>query len=358
MRKSGEIRVIILLLLGILFAFLPKFTTNLNFKNSECNDNISLDNENLKISKISGKIHIDDTNPSMNWSVARDAGICIGNGTYSEPYVIEDLVINGVGSGDCILIENSDVYFRIENCTVYNSGIYPLSGILEPWYHFAGIRLENVNNSLLLDNDCSSNNDGIHVAGFNNTISGNTANNNINGSGIFVDGFKNTVEGNTANNNDFPGIWLGGYNSTVSGNTAMNNSFAGIGIMLMNCYYNNVSGNTAAIQLFDSDYNNVSGNTGAGIALFASDYNTISGNTASYRIILDESDYNTISGNEACWEERGDCEGNVFSDNNGPCPPPKEGIPIELIILISVLSGGAVIGLTTILLIRHKRKRI
>ena len=314
-------------------------------------------NKDLKVSKVWGKIHIDDTNPAMNWSVARDAGICTGNGTYSEPYVIKDLVIDGGGLGDCILIENSNVYFRIENCTVYNSEIYPVVDYW--WWGFAGIQLVSVNNSLLLNNDCSSNNEGIFVSGFNNTISGNIANNNINGSGIVVDGFKNTVTGNTANNNDFPGILLSGYNSnsTVSGNIAMNNRWHGIDIALWGSNYNNVSGNTAAIQLFFSDYNNVSENTGAGIALLSSNYNTISGNTASYRIILQDSNYNIVSGNDACWEELGDCNGNVFSDNNGPCPK-EDDFPIELIIIISISTGGAVIVVATILLIMRKRKRI
>ncbi|MFX1407057.1 MAG: nitrous oxide reductase family maturation protein NosD [Promethearchaeota archaeon] len=356
MKSNRKIKILLLIILGIFCAFSPIITTNLN---SEFSTGVDLDKENVKISKVWGKVHIDDANPSMNWSVAKNDEICTGNGTYSDPYVIEDLVINGGGSGDCILIENSNVYFRIENCTVYNSEIY--TDIENWWYnlwnHFAGIRLSNVNNSLLIDNDCYSNNDGIHVDGFNNTISGNTANNNINGSGISVGGYNNIVAGNTANNNDFPGILLSGYNSTVSGNIAMNNSWAGIGIALMSGFYNNVSGNTAAIQLFYSDYNTISGNTGVGIALLASNYNTISRNTASWRIILDDSDYNIVSGNDACWEERGDCEGNVFSDNNGPCPK-GDDFPVELIVLISVISGGAVIGIAAFLLIRRKRKRI
>jgi len=354
--KSNR-KTLILIILGILFVVLPIFMTNFYFKNAEFSNELRLENDNLKISKLSGKIHIDDTNPAMNWSVARDAGICTGNGNYSDPYVIEDLVINGGGSGDCILIENSDVYFRIENCTVYNSEIYP---IVENWWnHFAGIRLLNVNNSLLFDNDCSSNNDGILVIGFNNIISGNTANNNINGSGIYVGGYNNIVEGNTANNNDLTGIWLGGYNNTVSGNIAMNNNFFSIDIMLWVSNYNNVSGNTAGIYLLQSDYNTVSGNNATGIALLFSDNNTISGNTGNFRIYLQESDYNIVSGNDACWIENGDdCDGNVFSDNYGPCPPPEgEQLPIELIILISVISGGAAIGVATILLIRRKRKR-
>ncbi|MHA1107065.1 MAG: NosD domain-containing protein, partial [Promethearchaeota archaeon] len=38
--------------------------------------------------------------------------------------------------------------------------------------------------------------------------------------------------------------------------------------------------------------------------------------------------------------------------------PQEGGFPIELIILISVISGGAVIGVATLLLIIRKRKRI
>jgi len=63
-----------------------------NNKVSEYNDEINLDNKNLKISAISGKIHIDN-----NWTATKSAGICTGTGTYSDPYVIEDLVINGGG---------------------------------------------------------------------------------------------------------------------------------------------------------------------------------------------------------------------------------------------------------------------
>jgi len=57
--------------------------------------------------------------------------------------------------------------------------------------------------------------------------------------------------------------------------------------------------------------------------------------------------------------------GSAGSQDNFPlmkCPSPTSqgggGIPIEMIILISVISGGAVIGVATLLLIIRKRKRI
>ena len=143
MRSNRKTKTIILIILGIFFVFSPIITTNFNLKNSEFSDGISLD-ENLKISKISGKIHIDG---NSGWDAFKTAGNCTGNGTYSEPYVIEDLEIDGGGSGSCILIENSDVYFRIENCTVYNSGGDPDAGIL----------ISHVNNSQLIGNNASNN---------------------------------------------------------------------------------------------------------------------------------------------------------------------------------------------------------
>ena len=186
--------------MGIFFALLPLIFSNFSYLvvnatlDSNCSENRNLDYENLKISKISGPIHINN-----NWSAAKAEGICSGNGTFSEPYVLEDLVIDSEVSGSCILIENSEEYFKIENCTIYNSGVsYPNSGI----------SLRNVTNAQLIDNKCSSNYNGIHL---NNS-------------------YNNTISENTANSNKHYGITLGySDNNTISGNTASNNYY-GIGL--------------------------------------------------------------------------------------------------------------------------------
>jgi hypothetical protein len=59
-------------------------------------------------------------------------------------------------------------------------------------------------------------------------------------------------------------------------------------------------------------------------------------------------------GNDVCIVESS-CEGNLFENND--CGE-GDGIPIELIIIISSISGGAVIGIATFLLIRRKKKRL
>ena len=50
---------------------------------------------------------------------------CSGNGTagsYSNPHVIEDYIIDAEGTGSGINIRNTDLYLIIQNCTVTNSG--------------------------------------------------------------------------------------------------------------------------------------------------------------------------------------------------------------------------------------------
>ncbi len=136
MKSNAKSRTIILITLGILFAFSTIIINNKLKFNAGTSNTFNLDIENLKISVVSGKINI---KYNSGWSNAKTAGICTGSGTYSDPYVIKDLVINAGGSGSGILIENSDVYFKIENCTVYNSGGSPGSSN-------AGIRLNNVEN--------------------------------------------------------------------------------------------------------------------------------------------------------------------------------------------------------------------
>jgi parallel beta-helix repeat protein len=259
MKSNQKTKPIILLILGIFFAFAPLFINNLRFTAKDHHITLNyydeFDHDNIKISAVSTPIHINDANPTMNWSVAKKDGICTGNGTYSEPYVIEDLVIDGGGSGNCIWIENSNVFFRIENCTLYNAGIFG-----------AGIELYRVDNSQLVENNCSFNRRGIHLTdGNNHTISGNTVNNNTR-EGIYLtvsiySSVNNTISGNTANNNP-SGIHLSSSNyNNITGNFVNNNN---VGIWVEDCYKINVLGNIVnnndlGIMLSDANHT-VSGN--------------------------------------------------------------------------------------------------
>lgn len=391
MKSKLKKRASLLIVLGIFFTISSIYYSNPYLKatskdkSTDYRDYFTLDRENLKISAVSGKIHIDN-----NWAAAKAAGICTGDGTYSDPYIIEDFEIDGGGSGSCILIENSNVYFKIENCTVYNSG----SEIND-----AGIELGSVSNGFLINNDASNHdNFGIYLAGSNNnTVTGNIATNNDNGI-VLGNSHNNTLSGNIATGNTF---WYGielAYcrNNTVLGNNATNNLN---GIVLFYSLNNTISGNIVnsntniGIYLHDSHYNTVTLNMmenngfndlGGGSGLYiGAGGDTSHGNSIYLNCFINNHENafddgvnywdNGIKGNYWSNYNGSDPDGNGIgnipyiisgsagSQDNFPltkCPISGGGIPIELIVLISVISGGVVIGVATLLLIRRKRKII
>ena len=85
---------------------------------------------------------------NQGWIDFKNSEGISGNGTTTNPYVIQNLIIDGQGSGDCIKISDSNAYFIIQNCTVYNSGSNNNN---------AGIMLENIENGQFLNNTCFNN---------------------------------------------------------------------------------------------------------------------------------------------------------------------------------------------------------
>ncbi|MFX0030890.1 MAG: nitrous oxide reductase family maturation protein NosD [Candidatus Hermodarchaeota archaeon] len=327
----------ILLLVGIFVSCLLIIPINFNHtkgnssSHSEYDVEIILDNDDMELSKISEKIYIIN---NSGWADFKSAGNCTGNGTYSDPYVIEDVVIDGGGSGSCIWIENSTVYFRIENCTLNNSG--------DHWKD-AGIKLINTTNGVIISNNCSNNEVGIFIwESDNNFITGNNFSNWDYGIFAFYSN-NNTITANFAYNHHWGGIWLEESNKTtiseniiiggdnvgiilhdgsnhniVSKNKLINIDGAGIG--LGKNYNNTVSGNEVnynkqdGISLIDSNNNSISENEvnyneNDGISLFRSDSNIISGNYISKNlqdgISLYESDNNSVLGNEVNYNNNG-----------------------------------------------------
>ncbi|MFW9881312.1 MAG: NosD domain-containing protein [Candidatus Thorarchaeota archaeon] len=285
--------------------------------------NIIEDND-CSSAKVDLPIYIDDYATGVgahNWTWAESQPWCSGTGTSLDPYIIENLIISGFGIERYgIDIRNSDVYFIIQECQIYNTAD-------------AGIYFDNVNNSLIINNNCSNNDNGIYIEYSNNitifeniandnridgifgyeinyvNITKNTLNNNDDGICVNICNFSYFIE-NIANGNSQKGIYLEeSFNNTISGNS-VNNNDNGIFLWYF-CYNNVISGNTAngnfdGIHLEDSDFNKIIENTvndnnRAGIYLTRSEYNNIVENSAIGNFngifLEDENENNVITGN-------------------------------------------------------------
>ena len=94
---------------------------------------------------------------------------CSGNGSWSNPYIIENITIKGQTSSEyCLEIISSDVYFKVVNCRFYNNS------------QDGGLHLEYVENGFILNNSFSLNSICLYLENSNNnTIQGNNFEQNI-----------------------------------------------------------------------------------------------------------------------------------------------------------------------------------
>ena len=119
-----------------------------------------------------------------------------GNGTVSNPYIIEGLTINGNGSLYCILINNTNKFFNLRGCVLFNSSY--------------GVYFNNVSNGELSINQIFGNiNAGLFMeSSFNNSIFGNSVYKNLM-CGFFVRNCSYIeISGNDLERNSFIGIFL------------------------------------------------------------------------------------------------------------------------------------------------------
>ena len=287
-------------------------------------------------------VHVDG-----NWSeTAAIYDWCTGSGTYDDPYTIKNLVIDADGDEYGVLIKNTWEYFRIENCTIFNSGsigialyyvengavirntVYNTYSLYGPGGGI-GILIRYSSNIIISGNDITDNDQmGISVGSSSNynTISGNNCTGNQYGIHIFS--AYNNIIGNNCTDNDSHGIILSSNYNTISGNKGTGNS---AGIYVHDSSYNTISENNfidnyCGIALSSwSTFNNITennctGNSYDGIYAFRSSYNTISGNNCTknsgYGIYLyDNSHYNEVYNNSLIKNTNGHLK-DLGEDNN------------------------------------------
>jgi len=228
---------------------------------------------------------------NLNWTVANETDWCSGSGTWDNPYLIENMIINASDSpiGCGIFIENSvNVYFTIRNVTIFETT--------------NGIKLENTNKGTLISNMLSNNiESGLYMVNcVNNTISRNQLiNNGMQGVYLFLNCINNRILGNTIKNDGTnlqnTGIYLEDFcdDNDILGNIICDNNDNGI-VFYDNCkknvVYNNTIKNTITTQQdfgirveSNSDHNIISQNiiedlNNYGIRLMTSDNTTILNN--------------------------------------------------------------------------------
>ncbi len=161
-------------------------------------------------------IVIDDAGfGDLTWTEATLLPFCSGSGTWSDPYIIENIHFQSLNLKTCLTIRDSNAFFIIRNCIFEHYGLEN------------GLRLSDADNGNLIDNDCSYNNgNGIGIflySSENHTISGNTLSENK--EGIYLSSSSyNTLSGNNINDNTENGILLD-YNS--DNNLVINNTLIG-----------------------------------------------------------------------------------------------------------------------------------
>ena len=252
-----------------------------------------------------------------------------GSGTEEDPYIIEYLSIDAAGSGICIRISGTDVYFVIRNCVITGGTqcIY-LYGVtngqiihnLAQFNNQGGVFLRNSNNNYIAFNNLTHNGYGLYLDNSDenilymndcsyaewyglrlysgsslNTVDSNTVN-YVDGSGIDVYSSTNNLIVNNTCTGNIRGIYV---SDSAHGNTIQNNTctlgqdgiyvgYSSNNLILKNTCMNNTYG----IRFSgDSTGNTVLNNTcyynGYGIYLSGG-----SGHVASYNIATE----NTNSG--------------------------------------------------------------
>ena len=231
--KTKTKNLAILLVVGLIFPLILSY--NFNFNNKLKHDT------NIVKLKVSGGhtvpfIHINASIPG-NWSnTVSTYEWCDGDGSWGNPYIIENVTIDASSSptGCGILIEDSkNDYFIIRNCSISHVP----SGV-----SFAAIKLENTNNGTLIKNNCSNNKDyGILI--INQCI-------------------NNSVLNNIVEHNDYDGISCINQcnNNTIAHNILTNQSRA----ININGDYNTIFNNTlqhhnTGLEV-NGDHNNISEN--------------------------------------------------------------------------------------------------
>lgn len=292
MIKNKKKIILICFLIYIITGFLTSI-----LKDSFVNTTESINQYNLRISdRLYVKPFIvDDTGGgNFTWAEAVLQPWCSGSGTDGDPYIIEEIYINGRDLTSCIEIRNSAAHVKIQNCSINNAGY---SGVMR----YAGIKLNNTINTQLIENWFFLNiGHALVLYNSNYTIlsdnlfedNGDDLTSNHDGI-IFHNSHNNIITENRVYTSAYDGFDITECeNTTIKDNIISTSGY--FGIRLSSCKNfsitkNEMRGNWFGVGLYSSDYNHVSQNLidslDVGIHCDESNNNTIFDNTIHRSII-------------------------------------------------------------------------
>jgi parallel beta-helix repeat protein len=258
------------------------------------------------------------------------------------------MIFNGENISSCISIANSNDYFTIEGCVAYNAG----AGERD-----AGIKLYNVTNGLITNNNCSFNNrNGISLidSDYNNILK-NTVNNNTHGGIVLYSSNNNTLSNNTEtiNGNDQYGVLLHYSNGTIIQYNIINYNQYAVFLNWSNenlILDNTISYNEYAVYLNRSNNNNMT-------------YNIISNNQCA--VLLNSSNDNRVLDNDLeknveDIKEDGENDGNVLQSITVITiiiiPIEIIAIPVIIFSVLGVFSVGAILVKKDVISFRSSKR--
>jgi parallel beta-helix repeat protein len=232
-----------------------------------------------------------------------------GNGTWAEPYIIENYDIINQSATSGIHISNTDKPLIIRNCIIEcsDNGIYldnvsnaNINNSCMENHENYGIYLKNSKNTTIMDNTALKNEDGFYsVSSENNTFRGNNASKNTDDGFYISSSDNNKFRDNFASENDFNGFYLDlSHENNLTDNDAIANINEGIVLREseLNILTNNtVSGSIYAIELDEADNNQLIENTVTdneyGIRIWGMHFENSDNNTLKNNIISDNDNY-------------------------------------------------------------------
>ncbi|MBD3215534.1 MAG: hypothetical protein GF311_23190 [Candidatus Lokiarchaeota archaeon] len=194
------------------------------------------------------------------WEQAAQESWCSGNGTKSDPYVIDNIAVNGKNTSSSLHISNSIAYFVIQNSLFFNSS-RNTSGF------YSGIYFFNVTNGIVLNNTIHSNMYGIRTRDSEKCqFRENIAKENTKDGFYIYRSNKNNFSNNLLQENGERGYYVHtSNNNMISNDTIINNSESpGIEFQTSqgnNVLNSNISENDVGITTFDSEKNHFENNT-------------------------------------------------------------------------------------------------